>query len=146
MINKLRIKKTLEKNKNMEKEEKKRKIRGLGYFNAILDRWGALDSTICTKEELYKIMDDLSKEMGYSIDRTLRAKNLRKIEEILMPKWMERIEDTSKKRRGKGRNYIYSLKIEKNKGLEDIKSTMKKYFSENSYKRKVKTPKVLEVF
>lgn len=133
----------------MEKEEKKRKIRGLGYFNAILDRWGALDSTICTKEELYKIMDDLSKEMGYSIDRTLRAKNLRKIEEILMPKWIERIEDTSKKRRGKGRNYIYSLKIEnsgieKNKGLEDIKSTMKEYFSENSYERKVKTPKVLE--
>lgn len=101
----------------MEKEEKKRKIRGLGYFNAILDRWGALDSTICTKEELYKIMDDLSKEMGYSIDRTLRAKNLRKIEEILMPKWIERIEDTSKKRRGKGRNYIYSLKIE-NSGIE----------------------------
>lgn len=117
----------------MENNKKKENVIGCEYFINILDRWNK-NAGIITKKDLYGIIDSLDIEFGYQYKKKAshRLSCVKKLEEMLTSRWFEKIESGKIGRRGK--DYIYSLKLEKGRekeSLEEIKNLFRKYLSEH---------------
>lgn len=110
-------------NKKQKKMEKKlrKKSKGLEYYAAVLDKLVNLNTTVFSKKELYKIMDEVSEGGGYSTDPSLRTVSLKRFEEILTDKWLEKVNDKDNK-------CLYSLKLTKGQEKEDLEQ-MKALFT-----------------
>lgn len=120
----------------MEKREKDAKSRE--FYIKILEQWS--NTLILSRKELNKLVDDTCNELGLSANPGNRSFRVKRLEDVLGKDWLEKVEDDGPWR-GRGKNYIYSLKLSKeNKqgDLEKIKKLFLDFFALQDERKKRK--------